>query len=51
MEIMITLMCIWGVTFVLSFLANTAQNSSEIKKLQRIEEERKKRLDQLYGRD
>jgi len=51
MEIILTLLTIWGVTFVMSFLANSAQASNELKQLQRVEEERQKRLDQLYGRD
>tara|TARA_Y100001937_G_C6988476_1_gene270980 strand:+ start:483 stop:638 length:156 start_codon:yes stop_codon:yes gene_type:complete len=51
MEIMLTLLAIWSVTFILSYLANSAQASNEIKQLQRVEEERKKKLDQLYGRD
>ena len=51
MEILLTLLVIWAVTFVTSFLANTAQESNELKKMQRIEDQRQKRLDQLYGRD
>tara|TARA_B100000282_G_C31678941_1_gene465780 strand:+ start:23 stop:178 length:156 start_codon:yes stop_codon:yes gene_type:complete len=51
MEILLTLGVIWVVTFTLSFLANSAQASNELKQLQRVEEERKKKLDQLYGRD
>ena len=51
MEVFLTLMVIWCVTFIMSFLANSAQASNESKQLQRIEEERQKKLDQLYGRD
>jgi len=51
MEILLTIFTIWCVTFIVSFMANSAQASNKLKKEQRVEEERQKRLDQLYGRD
>ena len=51
MDIVVTLIVIWAVTYTLSFIMNSAQKSNEEKQLIRVENERKKRLDQLYGRD
>ena len=51
MEILTTLTIIWFVTYTLSFIMNSAQRSNEEKQMIRAENERKKRIDQLYGRD
>ena len=51
MEIFTTLVIIWVVTYTASFIMNSAQRANEQKQLIRAEDERQKRLDQLYGRD
>lgn len=51
MDVLTTLVIIWIVTYILSFIMNSAQRSNDLKMLERVENERKKRIDQLYGRD
>ena len=51
MDILLTLFTIWMVTFILSFAANNAQASNERKIAEREEDNRKKRLNALYGRE
>jgi hypothetical protein len=51
MDIVLTLLTIWCGTFILSFLVNSAERSSQAKQIQKAEAVRQKKLDQLYGRD
>ena len=50
-EVLMTLGLIWLCTFVMSFMANSAQKSNDIKMQQRAEKERRRKVDQLYGRE
>lgn len=50
MEILTALALIWVVTYTLSFIMNSAQASNAQKQKMREEAARKKRIDQLYGR-
>jgi len=51
MSIVETLLVIWVGTYILSSLANTAQRSSEQKQQQKLEDDRQRRIRQLYGRE
>ena len=51
MEILLAILTIWFGTFILSFLVNSAEKTSQAKQIQKAEDLRQKKLDQLYGRD
>ncbi len=51
MEVLLALGVVWSITFVMSYIARSAEASNAMKLQQRIELARKKRIDQLYGRD
>jgi len=50
-EILLAILTIWFGTFILSFLVNSAEKTSQAKQIQKAEDLRQKKLDQLYGRD